>query len=416
MTRTTSTSAKGTCHSEKGRNCIAKCNDEKNTIITSDAVYRLLGRRIHAKQLTTKFIASNTDETNSVPTNRTALSTLTAQFGKQLLQIALFAGVFAGSNAFAADRSLTVYTYESFMADWGPGPAIKAGFEKQCGDCTVEFVALDSSAGILNRVQLEGDNTRADIVLGLDTNLMAIANDTGLLAESEVNTDDLLLPIEWTSNTFVPYDYGYFAFVYDGDKIDNPPTSFEELINAPEDVKVIIQDPRTSTPGLGLMLWLKAAYGDDAAAKWKALQPRILSVTKSWGEAYFSLFLNDEAPMVLSYSTSPGYHMEIDKTERYQAAAFDEGHYLQVEVAAQLKGSKDPELGKAFLNYLVSKEAQASIPLGNVMYPVAELDEQLPESFNRLITPAKTLLLSPETVRDNRKAWIDEWLDASSGG
>lgn len=319
------------------------------------------------------------------------------------------------ANTVAADRSLTVYTYESFTAEWGPGPQIKAGFEKQCGDCEVEFVALDSSAGILNRVQLEGNNTRADVVLGLDTNLMAIAEDSGLLAESGVDTTGLTLPVEWTSKTFVPYDYGYFAFVYDTETLSNPPESFEALINAPEDVKIIIQDPRTSTPGLGLLLWLKAIYGDDAANQWKALQPRILSVTKGWSEAYFSLFLNGEAPMVLSYSTSPAYHMEIDKTDRYQAANFKEGHYLQVELAALLKRSPQQELGREFLAYLTSKEAQATIPLGNVMYPVTDLGDALPASFNKLIAPASTLLISPETVRDNRKQWIDEWLEASTG-
>ena len=320
------------------------------------------------------------------------------------------------STAISADRALTVYTYESFNAEWGPGPIIKAGFEEQCGDCTLEFVSLDSSAGILNRVQLEGKNTRADVVLGLDTNLMAIAEDTGLLAESGIDTDQLELPIEWTSSTFVPFDYGYFAFVYDTEALSTPPTSFEELINAPDDVKIIIQDPRTSTPGLGLLLWLKSVYGDEAADKWAALQPRILTVTKGWSEAYFSLFLNGEAPMVLSYSTSPGYHMEIDKTEQYQAAAFDEGHYLQVEVAALLKGSANQELGREFLAYLTSKDAQAALPLTNVMYPVVDLGDALPPSFNKLITPASIHQLSPEEVRDNRKSWIDEWLEASTGG
>ncbi len=316
----------------------------------------------------------------------------------------------------AADRTLTVYTYESFTAEWGPGPAIKSGFEEQCGDCTIEFVALDSSAGILNRVQLEGETTRADVVLGLDTNLMAIAEDSNLLAESGVDTSNLHLPIEWASDIFVPFDYGYFAFVYDTEALSTPPASFEELINAPNDVKIIIQDPRTSTPGLGLLLWMKSVYGEEAAEKWQALQSRVLTVTKGWSEAYFSLFLNGEAPLVLSYSTSPGYHMEIDKTERYQAAAFDEGHYLQVEVAALLKRSSNLELGREFLTYLTSKDAQKSIPLGNVMYPVIDLEDSLPASFGKLIKPVKTLQFSPEEVRDNRKQWINEWLEAFTGG
>ena len=317
-------------------------------------------------------------------------------------------------NAQAQQRELTVYTYESFTAEWGPGPAIKEGFEQQCEDCTVNFVALDSSAGILNRVQLEGENTQADVVLGLDTNLMAIAEDTGLLAPSGVDIDALQLPIEWSSDIFVPFDYGYFAFVYDTEALPEPPDSFEALINAPDDLKIIIQDPRTSTPGLGLLLWMKSVYGDEAGKKWEALQPRILTVTKDWSEAYFSLFLNGEAPMVLSYSTSPAYHMEIDKSEQYQAAAFDEGHYLQVEVAALLERSPNKALGREFLQYLIAEAAQNTIPLGNVMYPVADLGEKLPESFSRLITPEKTLLIPTEQVRDNRKQWINEWLESSS--
>ncbi|NND89954.1 MAG: thiamine ABC transporter substrate binding subunit [Granulosicoccus sp.] len=329
-----------------------------------------------------------------------------------MLGLALLA-VTAAANA-KGERTLTVYTYDSFMSEWGPGPAIKTGFEELCGDCTVDFVTLDSSAGILNRVQLEGESTRADIVLGLDTNLMAIAEDTGLLAESGMDSSGFELPIDWSSEIFVPYDYGYFAFVYDTDALATPPASFDELIEAPEEVRIIIQDPRTSTTGLGLLLWMKSVYGEAAAEKWTALQPRILSVTKGWSEAYFSLFLNGEAPMVLSYSTSPAYHMEIDKTSRYQAAAFDEGHYLQVEVAALLKRSPNQALGREFLSYLTGSAAQATIPLGNVMYPVVDLQDDLPASFNKLIEPSRTLLLSPEEVRDNRKRWIDEWLEAST--
>lgn len=328
--------------------------------------------------------------------------------------LALALGVFAlgASSAFAKD-TLTVYTYESFTSEWGPGPVVKEAFEKTC-DCELNFVALDSSTGILSRVQLEGESTRADVVLGLDTNLMAMAEDTGLLEPSGVDTSALALPIEWDSEVFVPFDYGYFAFVYDTEQLPEPPTSFDELINAPDDLKIIIQDPRTSTPGLGLLLWMKSVYGDAAAEKWEALQPKILTVTKGWSEAYFSLFLAGEAPMVLSYSTSPGYHMAIDETEQYQAAAFDEGHYLQVEVAALLKSSKNKELGRQFLSFMLSPEFQTAIPLTNVMYPATDIGDALPEAFTRLIEPSETLLIDPATVRDEGKAWVNEWLDATT--
>lgn len=329
------------------------------------------------------------------------------------LFIACFALLVGTSNVMAEDKTLTVYTYESFTSEWGPGPVVKKAFETQC-DCTLQFVSLDSSAGILSRVQLEGKNTKADIVLGLDTNLMAVATDTGLLATSNIDTSAVKLPIEWISDTFVPFDYGYFAFVYDTEALANPPKSLEELVNAPDELKIIIQDPRTSTPGLGLLLWVKSVYGDKAADAWKKLQPKILTVTKGWSEAYFSLFLNGEAPMVLSYSTSPAYHMAIDKTDRYQAAAFSEGHYLQVEVAALLETSANKTLGREFLQFMLSSDFQTALPLTNVMYPSTDIGEALPAEFNTLIQPESVLLIDSAEIRDNRKDWINEWLDVSS--
>lgn len=332
----------------------------------------------------------------------------------RLIAIKALAALFCVASLPAyANPTLTVYTYESFTSEWGPGPAIKTAFEKVC-NCTLDFVAIDSSAGILNRVQLEGKSSKADVVLGLDYNLMALAEDTGLLANSDADLSAVKLPIDWTSDVFVPFDYGHFAFVYDTEQLATPPTSLEELVNAPDDLKIIIQDPRTSTPGLGLMLWMKAVYGEDTAAAWKKLQPKILTVTKGWSEAYFSLFMNGEAPMVLSYDTSPAYHMAVDKTDKYQAAAFDEGHYLQIEVAALLKSSPNQELGKSFLQFMLSKEAQSALPLTNVMYPSTDIGDALPAEFGKLIKPTQSLLIDTNTVRDERKAWINEWLDAAN--
>ena len=321
--------------------------------------------------------------------------------------------VLAGTTQ-ADNRELVVYTYDSFTSEWGPGPKVKAAFETECGDCTVKFVALDNSAGILNRVQLEGKSSEADIVLGLDTNLMAEAEATGLLADSNADLSSLALPIEWQSSAFVPYDYGYFAFIYDTEALPEPPKSFDELINAPDDLKVIITDPRTSTPGLGLMLWMKSVYGDKAAEAWDKFSDNILTVTKGWSEAYFSLFMNGEAPMVLSYSTSPAYHMAIDNTERYQATRFEDGHYLQVEVAALLKSSDQAELGREFLQFMLDKRFQSELPLTNVMYPVTDIGDALPAVFDRLIDPQPVLQFQPEEVRANRKAWVDEWLNVMS--
>ncbi|MBC8652712.1 thiamine ABC transporter substrate-binding protein, partial [Providencia vermicola] len=158
--------------------------------------------------------------------------------------------------AWAEKPILTVYTYDSFAAQWGPGPQIKKNFEAQC-DCDLKIVALGDGVALLNRLRMEGKKSKADVILGLDNNLLDSAEKTGLFAPADINTNALKLPIEWDSSTFIPYDYGYFAFIYDTNKIKQPPTSMDDLLTSDNNWKIIYQDPRTSTPGLGLMLWIE---------------------------------------------------------------------------------------------------------------------------------------------------------------
>src|SRR5699024_1916754 len=106
-----------------------------------------------------------------------------------------------------------------------------------CGGCTVDFIAADSSIGTLRRVQLEGETTEADLIVGLDTAIAGEARATGLFAEHGLDLTGLTLPTDWNDTTFVPVDYAHFAFVYDTDTVTTPPKSFEELIALPEDFK-----------------------------------------------------------------------------------------------------------------------------------------------------------------------------------
>lgn len=332
---------------------------------------------------------------------------------------ALFAAVAASmlsgvvGLARADEPVLTVYTYSSFVSEWGPGPAIEQAFEDGCG-CNLEWVAVDDGAGLLSRLRLEGEATEADIVLGLDTSLMASAADTGLFVPHNVEMPDFAWTDYWGDPLFVPFDYGYFAVIYDSERLPNPPASLEELVTGSAAEKIVIQDPRTSTPGMGLLLWMRSVYGDAAAGKWRELSDRILTVTPGWNEAY-GLFMEGEAPMVLSYTTSPAYHINVEDTDRYRAAIFPEGHYMQVEVAGMTKVADDPALAKLFLEFILSQGFQSQIPTGAWMYPVLPSPASLPEGFDDVVqAESRALLFDPKTVAANRQAWIDEWLRAMS--
>ena len=118
--------------------------------------------------------------------------------------------------------------------------------------------------------------------------------------------------------------------------------------------------------------------------------------------------------MVLSYTTSPAYHIIAEKTERYQAMKFSEGHYLQVEVAGLIANSPEKQLARKFLAFMEGPGFQDAIPENNWMFPAGKTTAPLPSTFDTLVKPDKTFLFTPEEVASNRRAWIDEWLNAMS--
>jgi thiamine transport system substrate-binding protein len=264
----------------------------------------------------------------------------------------------------------------------------------------------------LGRVQLEGASSPADIVLGLDTNLMATARQTGLLASHGVNmAGRTALPVAFDDDLFVPFDWGYFAFVYNSETLSDVPQSMQALLDAPDDLRIVIQDPRTATPGLGLLLWVKSVYGDKTAEAWAKLQPKIVTVTKGWWDSY-SMFQEGEADMVLSYSTSPAYHMIVEETDKYKAAGFAEGHYMQIEVAAMLKNAPQPQLAAEFMDFILTDDFQSVIPTTNWMYPAGKT--ALPAAFEGLVTPQTSLLFTPQEVAAGKSGWVAEWQTALS--
>ena len=297
---------------------------------------------------------------------------------------------------------LTVLTYDSFNTEWGPGPAVEKAFEAECA-CDLQFVAAGDGAALLSRVKMDGAASEADVVLGLDTNLTAEAAATGLFAPHG-QTWANALPVAFDDPNFVPFDWGWFAFVHDKTKLPTPPKSFEEL--AASEVKIVIQDPRSSTPGLGLLMWVKAAYGDRASEIWKGLADNIVTVTPGWSEAY-GLFLEGEADMVLSYTTSPAYHLIAENDDSKAAAPFIEGHYLQVEVAGKLAATDQPELADKFLAFIGTDAFQTVIPTTNWMYPATAA--AVPEGFGSLIKPEKSLLLSASDAQAAREGALAEW-------
>ncbi len=317
----------------------------------------------------------------------------------------LYATIAALTLAGAAQAdTLTVLAPDYFGSSWGPGPAIKEGFEARC-DCTLEFRTGD----VLPRLMLDGARLQGDVIIGLGTDELLRARQTGLFADHGQDLSPLSVPVTWEDDIFIPFNWSYVAFVYDQTRLETPPASFAELIER-DDISLIWQDPRSSGAGLALLLWVDQLYGDDALGIWENLAAKTVTVTAGWSEAY-GMFTNGEADMVLSYTTSPAYHIMDEDDDTKAAAIFDEGHYFTAEAAGILAGAAQPELAREFMAYILSDEFQQMIATANWSYPSALPRDEWPEVFRDLPLPETAIFLTEDEADARRSPALAHWLD-----
>ena len=260
-------------------------------------------------------------------------------------------------SSISAKEVLVVGTYDSFSAEWGPGPVIETEFEKNC-NCDVQYVSTSQAGTLANEIFLKDK----DVILGVEMH-----------------------EFDYTSENWNIYDYGYFSFIYNEETLKNIPNSFEELINQ-TNLKIVVQDPRTSPVGLGLLRWMKLTHPDNFPTILKKFNNNVLTYTPGWSEAY-GIFLEGKADLVLSYSTSPFYHQEYEDEYKYKAIEFTDGHLVTKEIVYVRPDSEKQNLGKEFIEFMMRDDIQKIIAQMNIMYPARENDNNIPDRMRKLKKP-----------------------------
>ncbi|HBE79428.1 MAG TPA: thiamine ABC transporter substrate-binding protein [Firmicutes bacterium] len=328
-------------------------------------------------------------------------------FGWSLLVLMFLGGSCFGETTQKQGQQLTVYTYASF-----PIPliqAVKDHFQKELG-AKVEFKSFSDTGPLFNQLLQEKQNPLADVVIGLDNNYLVKAVKYDLfLAYRPQNAAQIKKEIIMDKQfRMTPFDYGYIVFNYDREKLGRVPLSYKDLLEPYYKGKIIIENPRTSSPGQVFLLTTVALYGEKGYLNyWRALKKNLLTIAPGWDEAY-GIYTNGEAPIVLSYGTSPVYHLLHDHTERYQALVLDGAAYAQIEGAAVVKDSKNRKLAQKLIDYVLTPEFQTMIPENQYMYPVRQ-DVPLPQSFRIAAQVKKVLNLPTSKVDANLEKWLDQW-------
>lgn len=277
---------------------------------------------------------------------------------------------------FEADKprepnTLRVMTYSSFIQKWGAGPEIAKRFKEETG-LTIEWINAGNAGLIIERLKFKKDRDQPDMVLGLDQFSIHEARKnfqwTNMQSEQE-GVQKSLLPEGAYFFDFLAYDWGPMTFIYKKGEVE-PPESLEDLVDERFKNKLILQDPRMSSPGLQFFLWVLTDMGEEQGFLFlEKLKDNIKVMSPSWSSSY-SIFKMEQPTTVFSYFTSPFFHQIEEKDENFAAMSFKTPHPIQVEFAGIPDFCINCEGAKKLAQFLLRKDIQKILMKKNYMFPV----------------------------------------------
>lgn len=311
---------------------------------------------------------------------------------------------------------LTLISHDSFAG--GVTPETFAPFLAETG-IEVRVLPAGDAGSMVNQAILTRDNPVADVLFGVDDSFLSRALDADIFVEYaspllEDVPDELELDPQ---HRVTPIDRGDVCLNYDLDYFSGdlrPPLNLEQLTNPDYADLLVVEHPGTSSPGLAFLLSTIATFGDDGWQDyWRDLVDNGVKVARDWDTAYYadSTWWGGDRPLVVSYASSPPAEVLFadPPTDEAITGVIDEGCYGQIEFAGILSGSGNERAGELLIDYLLSPEFQAQVPLTWFVFPANETVELPPEFIEYTVVPASPNRLDPSLVEENRERWIEEW-------
>lgn len=325
--------------------------------------------------------------------------------------------------------TLTIATYDSMVDGDDPaGTWLTETFEDAYPDATIEWTTPEN--GLNHFIQLENRDASldADLYLGLNIDGLARIDDTltegGLFRELDLDLLDRAdrirdgLEMGDPYDRVLPYDTGYISLVYDETVVDEPET-FEDLLDPAYEDALLAQNAQTSDPGQAFLLWTIDAYGEDGYLEyWNDLEANGVRILEDWSDSYYGAYMEEERPMIVSYSTDQVYaSAEGYDMSRHQIAFPNGQGYANPEGVAVFDRASNAALAYTFLDFVLSSEAQAAIAQRNVQFPaVAAEHVELDDSFDRYAhEPPEAVTVGYDRLRGNLGGWVDEWARERTG-
>ena len=325
----------------------------------------------------------------------------------------------AASAARPADSTtVRLLTHDSFVVS----EDLLAAFTARTG-ITIEVVQGGDAGAMTAGAVLAAGSPTADVLYGIDNTLVAKAVDAGVFAPYTAGDLGTVIPslrADTAGGMVTPIDYGDVCVNVDAtwfsDRGIPAPTTLDDLVKPAYRGLFATQDPATSSPGLAFLLATIDRYGADGWADyWARLKANDVLVTAGWTEAYEGHYTaggGSDRPIVVSYATSPPAEIVYaadPKPKRPRTTVMTDGCFRQVEYAGVLAGTPNEHAAQQVVDWLLSPEVQADVPLSMFVFPARE-GTPLPDVFTRFAAtvPAPASLPAGE-VSASLPAWLSQW-------
>ncbi|MEU2053811.1 thiamine ABC transporter substrate-binding protein [Streptomyces bungoensis] len=343
--------------------------------------------------------------------------------GLGLVGMTALTGCGSGDAKGSADsRTVTLVSHDS----WAVSKNVLKDFEKKSGYKV--RVLKDGDAGqAVNKAILTKDNPQGDVLFGVDNTLLSRALDNGLFQPYQAKglaTVGAAYQLDQDKHRVTPVDHGDICVNYDKAYFSKhkltPPQSYADLAKPAYKNLLVTENAATSSPGLGFLLGSAARFGDQGWPDyWKKLKANGVKVVDGWEQAYYQDFSGSsegkkaggDRPLVVSYASSPPAEVIYAKKRPSTAptGVATGTCFRQIEFAGLLSNAKNTKGGKAFIDFLLSKEFQQDMPLNMFVYPVVQ-GASVPADFTEYgPAAAHPATLAPGKIAANRDQWVKSW-------
>ena len=329
-----------------------------------------------------------------------------------------------GPTTAGTQTIVTLLTHDSFAVS----DEVLADFEV-ASNAKVNILHAGDAGAMVNQAILTKDNPLADALFGVDNTFLSRALDAGIF-EPYHATGVEGVPAAFKLDArerVTPIDYGDVCINTDLSAYSDsnpPPQTLADLTKPQYKSQLVVEDPGTSSPGLAFMLATIAEFGETGSYTWldywRDLHANDVTIVAGWEEAYESTFSGGsgagDRPLVVSYATSPVaevYYAPSPAPTESPTGVMTDGCFRQIEFAGVLYGAKQPDAAKALVDFLLSADYQADIPLQQFVFPALPT-VTVPQVFSQFaVNVPQPLTLPPDQIAANRDKWLNEWSAAT---